>query len=306
MKLTLVVMAAGMGSRYGGLKQLDAIGPHGETVMDYSIFDAIRAGFTKVVFIIRKDIEEQFRAVVGSRYVGKIAVEYAFQELDKLPDGFSLPTSRSKPWGTGHAVLCAAAVVHEPFVVINADDFYGAESYRLLAEFLTNKTAVDECKYCMCGFLLKNTLSENGTVARGICEITAGKLTAVTELTKIEPCSSGARNIETGAECALSGDEIISMNMWGFTPTVFAKLELLFREFLVANSNASTTEFYLPVAIDTLIRTNTAEVAALTTPEQWFGITYRQDRQLVTDRLTELVIAGKYPEQLFVEGQCEY
>ena len=301
MKLTLVVMAAGMGSRYGGLKQLDTVGPHGETVMDYSLYDAIRAGFAKVVFIIRKDIEEQFVAAVGSRYVGKIAVEYAFQELDKIPDGFSLPTSRRKPWGTGHAVLCAAAVVHEPFVVINADDFYGAESYRILAEFLTRKTGIAESKYCMCGFLLKNTLSENGTVARGICEITAGQLTAVTELTKIVPCTGGARNIDKGAECRLSGSEIISMNMWGFTPTVFAHLDKLFREFLVAHGGAETAEFYLPVALDTLIRAKAVKVEVLTTPEQWFGVTYRQDRQQVAESLSALVIAGKYPEQLFSE-----
>ena len=299
MKPTLVVMAAGMGSRYGGLKQLDAVGPNTETVMDYSIFDAIRAGFAKVVFIIRKDIEEQFKAVIGDRYAEKVAVDYAFQELNKIPAGFCVPNNRHKPWGTGHAILCAAAVVREPFVVINADDFYGAESYRLLADFLTKPNNTDSCNYCMCGFLLKNTLSENGTVARGICAITAGKLTAVAEMTKITPCDGGACNIEAGAEQALSGEEIVSMNMWGFTPAVFVQLEQLFAGFLNNSTTEENSEFYIPEAVDILIKSGQATVEVLNSRDAWFGVTYREDREQVVNSISALVKSGSYPQKLF-------
>ncbi|MFA6076098.1 MAG: nucleotidyltransferase [Negativicutes bacterium] len=299
MKPTLVVMAAGMGSRYGGLKQLDAVGPNDETVMDYSIYDAIRAGFGKVVFVIRKDIEKQFKAVVGSRYAGKLIVDYAFQELDRLPEGVALPKVRKKPWGTGHAVLCCSDVVREPFAVINADDFYGAQSYQLLADFLNQQHTADSCNFCMCGFLLKNTLSANGPVARGICKTTAGKLTAVTELTKIEPHDNGARNIEPGAECALSGEEIISMNMWGFTTGVFAQFEKLFFEFLKNHSGQEKAEFYIPLAVDILIKSGKATVEVLSSRDSWFGVTYRADRARVVASIKTLVESGCYPQQLF-------
>jgi dTDP-glucose pyrophosphorylase len=299
MKPTLLVLAAGMGSRYGGLKQLDQVGPSGETIIDYSIYDAIRAGFGKIVFIIRKDIEAAFKESVGKRYEGKIAIEYAFQELNKLPAGFSVPPQRQKPWGTGHAVLCARDVIHEPFAVINADDFYGADGYRLLADYLNHAKDGAKADYCMCGFILRNTLSDNGTVSRGICKITNGYLTSVTEMTKIERNGNAARNIEDGAQCDLSGDEIASMNMWGFTPSLFEHLERLFIEFLQVSGQQEKSEFYIPSVADTLIKANKAEVKVMESRDSWFGITYREDKDNVVESIRTLVAKGVYPNKLF-------
>ena len=299
MKPTLLVLAAGMGSRYGGLKQLDQVGPSGETIIDYSIYDAIRAGFGKIVFIIRKDIEAPFKESIGKRYEGKIAIEYAFQELNKLPAGFSVPPQRQKPWGTGHAVLCAIDVIHEPFAVINADDFYGANGYQLLAGYLSQAKDGVKADYCMCGFILRNTLSDNGTVSRGICKINNGSLTSVTEMTKIERNGSAARNIEEGAQCDLTGDEIASMYMWGFTPSLFSHLERLFIEFLRASGQKEKSEFYIPSVADTLIKEGKAEVKVMESRDSWFGITYREDKDNVVNSIRTLVAKGVYPEKLF-------
>ncbi len=299
MKPTLLVLAAGMGSRYGGLKQLDQVGPSGETIIDYSIYDAIRAGFGKIVFIIRHDIEAPFKESIGKRYEGKIAIEYAFQELNKLPAGFSVPPQRQKPWGTGHAVLCARDVIHEPFAVINADDFYGASGYQLLADYLKQAKDGSKADYCMCGFILRNTLSDNGTVSRGICKINSGSLASVTEMTKIERNGSAARNIEDGAQCDLTGDEIASMNMWGFTPSLFGHLERLFIEFLKAGGQKEKSEFYIPSVADTLIKEGKAEVKVMESRDSWFGITYREDKEIVVNSILALVAKGVYPNKLF-------
>lgn len=299
MKPTLLVLAAGMGSRYGGLKQLDQVGPSGETIIDYSIYDAIRAGFGKIVFIIRKDIEAPFKESIGKRYEGKIAIEYAFQELNKLPAGFSVPPQRQKPWGTGHAVLCARDVIHEPFAVINADDFYGANGYQLLAGCLSQAEDGVKAAYCMCGFILRNTLSDNGTVSRGICKINEGYLASVTETTRIERNGRAARNIEEGAQCDLTGDEIVSMNMWGFTPSLFGHLERLFIEFLKTSGQKEKSEFYIPSVADTLIKEGKAEVKVMESRDSWFGITYREDKDNVVNSIRALVAKGDYPEKLF-------
>lgn len=299
MKPTLLVLAAGMGSRYGGLKQLDQVGPSGETIIDYSIYDAIRAGFGKIVFIIRKDIEAPFKESIGKRYEGKIAIEYAFQELNKLPLGFSVPPQRQKPWGTGHAVLCARDVIHEPFAVINADDFYGANGYQLLAGCLSQAEDGVKAAYCMCGFILRNTLSDNGTVSRGICKINEGYLASVTETTRIERNGRAARNIEEGAQCDLTGDEIVSMNMWGFTPSLFGHLERLFVEFLKTSGQKEKSEFYIPSVADTLIKEGKAEVKVMESRDSWFGITYREDKDNVVNSIRALVAKGDYPEKLF-------
>lgn len=299
MKPTLVVLAAGMGSRYGGLKQLDGVGPSGETIMDYSIYDAIRAGYKKVVFVIRAATKKQFVQNLGSRYSGNIEVAYAFQELDNLPPGFVLGSGRKKPWGTGHAVLCAQEEIDGPFVVINADDFYGACSYEMLSQFLSKGENGGDKRCCMCGFLLKNTLSDAGTISRGLCNIHDGKLVSINELKKIEKYKTGARNVENGSECELNGNEVISMNMWGFTPEIFVSLERLFVEFLKLNNCNPAAEFFLPVAVDALISGDEIVVDVLMTPEHWFGVTYREDRQRVVESIRALVYAGKYPARLF-------
>jgi UTP-glucose-1-phosphate uridylyltransferase len=299
---TLLVLAAGMGSRYGGLKQLDPVGPNGETIMDYSIFDALRAGFGKIVFIIRKDIEQAFQESVASRFTDHVKVECVFQQLDKLPDGFTVPEGRTKPWGTTHAILMATDAVKEPFAVINADDFYGAESYRVLAEQLQtggNDDAMAE--YSMAGFVLRNTLSEFGTVARGVCQVgTTGYLQGVVEMTKISPDGAHARNTEPSGEVTeLTGDELVSMNMWGFTPAVFDQFKKHFEEFLKENSTSLTAECYIPNAVNALVSASEAKVKVLTTHDAWFGVTYREDKQHVVDSVNALIAKGLYPEKLW-------
>ena len=294
MKPTLVLLAAGMGSRYGGLKQLDQVGPHGETLMDYSVFDALRAGFGKVVFVIRHDIEEEFKRVIGSRYAHLVDVDYAYQALDDLPAGFTVPEGRQKPWGTGQAVYAAREVVKTPFAVINADD-----GFVKLASGLSGKAA-DE--FCMCGFFLKNTLSENGSVSRGICTVDGnGDLADVVEHTKIERREDG-RIISTlpdGSETEFTGDEIVSMNMWGFQPSLFEHLEELFTGFLKEHGGELKSEFYIPFVADALIKRGRAKVRMLTSADSWFGVTYREDKPLVQQGLAALTAAGKYPENLF-------
>jgi dTDP-glucose pyrophosphorylase len=301
MKPTLLVLAAGMGSRYGGLKQLDQVGPSGETIIDYSIFDAIRAGFGKVVFIIRRDIEDAFKEAIGSRYEGKIKVEYAFQQLDALPEGFSVPEGREKPWGTGHAVYTARELINEPFAVINGDDFYGREGFQLLADYLRQAKDGDKADFSMCGFIMRNTLSDNGSVSRGVCEVDAdGNLTEVVENTRIERNGKGAKSyLENGSVVDFTGDEIVSMNMWGFTPSLFDHMQEMFVEFLKERGQEMKSEFFIPLVADTLIKQGKAEVKVMTSKDEWFGITYREDKPAVIESIKELVAQGIYPEKLF-------
>lgn len=298
---TLVVLAAGIGSRYGGLKQIDPVGPGGEAVLDYSVFDARRAGFGKIVFVIRRDIELAFRDALGRRFESRMDVRYAYQHLDLLPPGCAVPAGRQKPWGTGHAVLCAADVVHEPFAVINADDFYGAESYRVLAEFLQGPpSGVGRDLWAMVGFRLDRTLSAHGTVARGICATDAeGFLVSVEELTAIEKLPVGARHREADSTFRpLTGREIVSLNCWGFTPSLFGHLRRLFGEFLRRHAGDLKAEFFLPDAINQLIREGHAQVKVLPTASAWFGVTYREDRPVVVENVRALIRAGAYPERL--------
>lgn len=297
MKPTLLVLAAGMGSRYGGLKQLDPVGPGGETLLDYSVHDALRAGFGRVVFLIRRDIEEEFRAKVGARYTGKIAIGYAFQQLDELPDGQQPPADRAKPWGTAHAVWCARGVIEEPFAAINADDFYGADSFRGMGEFLAATAAgVQPPDFAMVGYRLDRTLSEHGTVARGLCEVDgSGFLRGVEELTDIARDADGT--IRAGGR-ELAPDAPVSMNLWGFTPQVFPLLEVELRKFLAANLTSPKAECYIPTAVAGMIAAGAARVRVLPTTSPWFGVTYREDRPHVVESLGRLVAGGEYPAAL--------
>jgi UTP-glucose-1-phosphate uridylyltransferase len=296
-KPTLLVLAAGMGSRYGGLKQIDPVGPNGETIIDYSIFDAMRAGFGKLVFVIRKDIEQQFREIVGSRFEKRIAVEYVFQELDKLPAGFSIPAGRTKPWGTTHAILMAEGVVKEPFAAINADDFYGRNAYKVLEQHLVTGTS----DYAMVGFTLKNTLSDFGSVARGVSRTDANDyLTSVQEMMKIERDGSGAKNTDAdGKITKLSGDEAVSMNFWGFTPALFPQLKTEFVKFLTKSGAELKSECYIPSTVNDLVMAGQAKVKVLRTPDSWFGVTYREDRPQVVASIRKLIEHGDYPEKLW-------
>ncbi len=300
MELSLLVLAAGMGSRYGGLKQLDQLGPSGETVMDYSVFDALRAGFTRVVFVIRRDFEEDFKEVIGSRYAGKVKLEYAFQDKNDLPGKFTVPAGRGKPWGTGHAVYAARKLLTGPFAVINADDFYGADSYRKLAAYLSNPPETDKIRGCIAAFVLANTLSENGSVSRGICSEAKGKLLKVVENTTI--CRENGKIISKmpdGSEVELTGSEPVSMNSWGFMPEIIDELERLFSDFLQAHGTEMKSEFYLPGVVDALISGGRADISMLHSADSWFGVTYREDRPMVQKALGELVASGAYPEKLF-------
>ncbi len=306
MSLTLVVLAAGMGSRYGGLKQIDPVGPAGETVLDYAVFDALRAGFSRVVFVIRHDFEALFREKIGVRYAGRVAVDYVFQSVDALPTGFAPVGGREKPWGTGHAVWCARDVVNDRFAVINADDFYGADSFRRLASFLQAAPASQSspAPFAMVGFKLANTLSEHGTVSRGVCAMaTTGALTAIVEQTSIAAD-------DVGRAKRFSGAEIVSMNCWGFTPALFGLLDRQLRAFLeqtvpaegIAPSTLPTAmkaEFYLPAAVSTMIAERTATVTVLPTDGSWFGVTYREDKPRVSAAVAALVDSGAYPARLF-------
>ena len=294
---TLLVLAAGMGSRYGGLKQLDPIGPDDETIMDYSIFDARRAGFGKVVFVIRRDIEKAFKEKIGSRYEKRVPVEYVFQETGKLIPGFSLPEGRIKPWGTTHALLMAANAIHEPFAVINADDFYGASGYQLLAQHL--KSSAQD--YAMVGFVLRNTLSELGTVARGVCHVAEdGYLKDITELKSIGREGQRITNIDAeGNETVLTGDEMVSMNMWGFTPAVFPQLYEHFQRFLKRCGGDLNAECYLPSSVNTLIQAGQARVKVLRSCDAWFGVTYREDHPHVVESVGRLIDQGTYPHRLW-------
>jgi hypothetical protein len=290
MALSLVILAAGMGSRYGGLKQIDPVGPAGETVLDYAVFDALRAGFTRVVFVIRRDFEALFRERIGARYAGRIAVDYVYQALDALPPGFTPPVGREKPWGTGHAVWCARDVVRENFAVINADDFYGADSFAQLARFLGRAQGPD---FAMVGFRMRNTLSEHGAVSRGLCAAGPdGLLTSITEV-------HGIVAAEVGSGRTYSGDEIVSMNCWGFTPALFSGLDRQFREFLATRGTEEKAEFYLPAAVSGMVARREATARLLPTSASWFGVTYREDKPRVTAAVAGLVASGQYPSPLF-------
>lgn len=291
----LVILAAGMGSRFGGLKQVQPVGPHAELIIEYSIFDALRAGFDRLVLVIRRDIEADFRATIGRRLEARIAVDYVYQELDDVPAAHRA-SGRSKPWGTGHAVLAARTAVRRPFAVINADDFYGAAGYRTLA---THFAASSD--YALVGYPLRQTLSEHGTVSRGLCAIDGpGRLRSITELTKIEKAATGARYTDAaGVVQQLSGDETVSMNFWGFTPAVFPQLEQLFGEFLAARGADPKAEFYLPTALSDLNQRGAAQIALLRSEDAWFGITYREDLPTAASAVRELVAAGRYPAPLW-------
>lgn len=296
-KPTLLVLAAGMGSRYGGLKQIDPVGPTGETIIDYSIYDALRAGFGKLVFVIRRDIEAQFREIVGARFEKRIAVDYVFQELDKLPAGHALPAGRTKPWGTTHAILMAEGVVKEPFAAINADDFYGQHAYQVLAQHLTSGTP----DYAMVGFVLKNTLSDHGSVARGVSQVDAhGYLTHIVEMTKIERAGAGAKNVDAAGQVTpLTGNEAVSMNFWGFTPAVFPQLQASFAAFLKRSGAEPKSECYIPATVGELVTAGQVRCRVLHSPDSWFGVTYREDRPQVVASIRQLIAQGKYPEKLW-------
>ena len=294
---TLLVLAAGMGSRYGGLKQIDPVGPAGETIIDYSIFDALRAGFGKLVFVIRRDIEQQFREIVGTCFEKRVAVDYVFQALEDIPPRFAVPQGRTKPWGTTQAILLCADAIHEPFAAINADDFYGADGYRSLAGHLTSGSP----DYAMVGFVLRNTLSDFGSVARGVCQVSDdGYLEHIVELTKVERDANGARNTDTaGTVTKLTGDEPVSMNMWGFTPQVFDQLRERFEKFLEANAADLKSECYIPNTVGELVRAREARVKVLHSRDSWFGVTYREDRPRVVESIRRLIAEGLYPERLW-------
>lgn len=295
---TLLVLAAGMGSRYGGLKQIDPVGPSGEALLDYSVYDAMQARFGKIVFVIRRDIEQSFRDTIGRNYEKLLPVEYAYQELDMLPTGFTLPPSRQKPWGTGHAIWVAHHLIDEPFVAINADDFYGRAAYQTMRHYLAQP---DSAAYGMVGYPLRHTLSDYGTVARGICQGDAhGFLQSVTEITNIERVGDAARYVnEAGQTIPLSGETIVSMNFWGFQPAIFAELEQLFRQFLSQQGDNPNAEFYIPWAINELMHVKQIPVALLTCDSPWFGMTYQADKSHVRDSIATLVEQGVYPANLF-------
>ena len=298
MKPTLVILAAGMGSRYGGLKQLDEVGPNGEAIIDYSLFDAIRAGFGKVVFIIRRDFEVAFKARFDEKLNGKIEVEYVYQQLTDLPEGFVVPEGREKPWGTGHAIRAARNAVHTPFASINADDFYGYEAYATCAQFLAGKAT--EKQYAMVGYRLGNTLSDNGSVSRGLC-ITDDKnnLVDIDELTKITKEDDGIFYYKDEQKSELKGNETVSMNFWGFHTSLFQHLEEGFIDFLSKQGNEMKSEFFIPMHVDDLIKANKADVEVLTSDAAWFGVTYQEDKPIVVERINEQIASGKYPSKLW-------
>ena len=290
--ITLLIMAAGMGSRYGGLKQLDSVGPNGETIIDYSVYDAIRAGFNKVVFIIRREFEKEFKSQITNKYEGSMKVEFAFQGLSNLPDGFECPPDRQKPWGTGHAILSAADLIQEPFVVINGDDFYGLESYKIVSDYYKNGGDM----FTMVAYELGNTLSEFGGVTRGLCTLENDLLSTVIETSNLERSENGVssdRNID------LDGSEPVSMNIWGFTPDLFPYLRSMFNDFLKLEGKELKSEFFIPSVVNNLIQSNIKAVKVLKTGSSWFGVTYKEDKPHVVSKIKSLVDNEEYPLVLF-------
>jgi dTDP-glucose pyrophosphorylase len=301
MKPTLMILAAGMGSRYGGLKQMDQVGPSGEAIIDYSIYDAIRAGFEKVTFIIRKNIEKEFREVFENKLKGKIETEFIFQELEMVPEGISFSPERVKPWGTAHAVWVARNHIREPFVVINADDFYGPSSYQTIADHMLQDNIMNTSNYCMVGYQVRHTLSDFGSVTRGVCETVDGEfMKAVVERTEI--VKDGQQiyyNDEKEGKVFLSGDELVSMNFWGFTPTIFDQFERAFSEFIKENAEKLKNELFIPKVINDLVDQKQASVRILPSKDQWFGVTYREDKPVAVKNIDKLVELGVYPDNLW-------
>lgn len=299
MQPTLLVLAAGIGSRYGGLKQVDGVGPGGEAIMEYAIYDAAQAGFGKVVFIIRRAIEEAFKAKFAGKFDGRIAVEYVFQETDSAVPGIAEWPAREKPWGTGHAVLMARDVIREPFAVVNADDYYGAEAFRVMADFLTNSCTPDHL--AMVGYLIKNTLSEHGTVSRGVCEVDErGFLRGVTERHKIQRSEQGVSYTdEQGQAHPLHDNTVVSMNLWGFPADIFPEIEAQFVEFFQASRDNPKSEFYIPTVVNRLLAEGRAQVSVLPNEDQWYGVTYQEDKAVAQQAFAALAAAGKYPPKLW-------
>ena len=299
-KPTLLVLAAGMGSRYGSLKQMDGVGPNGEAIIDYSVYDAIRAGFGKVVFVIRHSFAQDFCEVFNAeRFGGRIEVEYVSQELDNLPEGFTLPAERQKPWGTNHAVMMGADAINTPFAVINADDFYGRDAYAVIGSYL-KELAGSEGKYCMVGYEVSKTLSENGTVSRGVCTVDAeGNLQGMVERTKIERVDGTIVFHDLGTDEPLAENTPVSMNLFGFTPDYFAHSEAYFKEFLNENIDNLKSEFFIPLMVNKVIKEGTASMRVLQTSAKWFGVTYKEDKPQLMQKIEELIAAGEYPRNLW-------
>ncbi len=298
MKPTLLILAAGIGSRYGGVKQMDQIGPSGESIIDYSIFDAIRAGFGKVVFVINPKIEQEFKAIYEQRLKGKIETAYVLQEISNIPDGLQVNPERVKPWGTGHAVLVAKHLINEPFAVINADDFYGAQAFQVLGDYLKNLKNTDT-QYAMVGYLLKNTLSENGSVSRGVCQVKEHLLADVVERTAIVRTPKGIVYEEDGKQIEIEENALVSMNFWGFSPRYFEQSEAYFKTFIQEHANELKAEFYIPFVVNQLIKEKKASVKVLESHDKWFGVTYQADKAVTIHQVKEFVKAGKYPANLW-------
>lgn len=298
MKPTLLILAAGMGSRYGGIKQMDSFGPSGETIIDYSILDAISSGFGKIVFIIRESFAEEFKDLFEPKLKGKIKTEYVMQEMDSFLDGFQVPAERTKPWGTAHAVLCAKEVINEPFAVINADDFYGRDAFDKAVNFL--KTEVSPKKYCIIGYELSKTLSQNGTVSRGVCQVDEdNNLVSIVERTKIFPEGEKIYYIENSMRVAVPPATPVSMNFWGFDPNVFDFIQKLFKKFLEEHANDPKAEFFIPLIGDAFIHEGKGEIKVIPTLAQWFGVTYKEDAPFVKESIRELVKKGEYTENIW-------
>ncbi len=297
MQISLLILAAGMGSRYGSLKQLDPMGPNGETVLDYSVYDAIRAGFTKVIFVIRRDFEEAFKSKIGSKFDGQIKVDYAFQELDDLPAGFTVPKGREKPWGTAHAVRAARNKITSPFAVINADDFYGQDAYERIAKYFSKEIKSEQLHLCMIGYPLQNTLSEHGKVNRGVCHVKDGVLHGVEEYLNVGRNTEGKILGDTPSETSveLPSSALVSMNFWGFTPALFDEIERDFTAFLKVHGQEAKSECYLPSVVNDLIQSQKAECKVVETDGNWFGVTYPEDKSFVQASIADLVEQGAYP-----------